>query len=222
VIGPQRYLANVYIPRANAVDDPSTVVRLLRAARVGHLITHDTGTGGFDATVLPFLVDDELSLLRAHLARANPHWRHLHGRQALFVVPVTNAYVSPTWYPAKQDDGRVVPTWNYEVVHLHGTVVVHDDPRVVENIVRELTERHEGERSVDDGEPAWSVDDAPREFIERQLRAIVGIEMAVERVEAKRKLSQNRSTDDQAGVIAGLSQSSRAGDDAVSVSMRTD
>jgi len=99
--------------------------------------------------------------------------------------------------------------------------VVRDDPRLVESIVRELTDRHEGERSAGDGEPPWSVDDAPREFVDRQLRAIVGIEMSIERIEAKRKLSQNRSTEDQAGVIAGLSQSPRAGDDEVSVSMRT-
>lgn len=226
MIRPQRYLASVYIPAPNAVDDPSTVVRLLRAAGVGHLVSHDIGhdttarAGAFDATMLPFLVDDELRSVRAHIARANPQWRSIDGRPILFVVPVSNAYVSPSWYPSKQIDGRVVPTWNYEVVHLHGTAHVRDDVVFLEEIVRQLTERHEADRAGRDGTPPWSVDDAPREFIERQLRAIVGIEVTVERVDAKRKLSQNRSADDQAGVVAGLAQSSDAGDTAVAHAMR--
>lgn len=218
MIEPQRYLANVYIPGPNAVDDPSIVVGLLRAARVGHLISHVEGE--FDATVLPFLVDDELSAARAHFARANPQWRGLDGRPVLFVVGVTDAYVSPSWYPSKQVDGRVVPTWNYEVVHLHGTARVRDDAAFVEAVVRELTDRHEAERSAGAGERRWGVDDAPREFVERRLRAIVGIEVSIERIEAKRKLSQNRSAPDQAGVVAGLSQSPTDGDAAVARSMR--
>jgi transcriptional regulator len=202
----------VYIPAPNAVDDPSLVVRLLRAAGVGHLISHVAAdpadpAGAFDATVVPFLVDDHLRTVRAHVARANAQWRSVDGRPTLLVVPVSNAYVSPSWYPSKQIDGRVVPTWNYEVVHLHGTAHIHDDSEFLEAVVRDLTEQHEADRAARDGAPPWSVDDAPREFIDRQLRAIVGIEVTVERVEAKRKLSQNRRADDQAGVVDGLERS---------------
>jgi len=220
VIESQRYLASVYIPGPNVVDDPSDIVRLLRTAGVGHLISHVGGE--FDATLLPFLVDHELRTARAHFARANPQWRSLDGQPILFVVPVSNAYVSPSWYPSKQVDGRVVPTWNYEVVHLHGTAQIRDDATFVERVVRDLTERHEVVRSGRDGEPPWSVDDAPRDFIERQIRAIVGVEIAIERVDAKRKLSQNRSDDDQAGVIAGLSQSPHDGNASVARAMRVD
>lgn len=221
MITSEHYLANVYIPGPNAVDDPSTIARLLDIAGVGHLISRDPADAarGFDASVLPFLVDDELRIARAHFARANPQWRSLDGQLVLMVVPVSNAYVSPSWYPSKQVDGRVVPTWNYEVVHLHGTAHIRDEAAFVEQVVRELTDRHEGNRSGRGGAPPWSVDDAPADFIERQLRAIVGVEIAIERVEAKQKLSQNRSQDDQAGVVAGLSMSPRAGDTAVARSM---
>jgi transcriptional regulator len=222
VIELQRYLANVYIPGPNAVDDPTTVVRLLRAAGVGHLISHDTADSGgqFDATMLPFLVDDDLRVARAHVARANPQWRSVDGRPVLLVVPVSDAYVSPSWYPSKQIDGRVVPTWNYEVVHLHGIAHVRDDSTFVERVVRELTDRHEGDRSGRDAAPAWSVDDAPIDYIKRQLRAIVGVEIEIDRIEAKRKLSQNRSEADRAGVEAGLSTSPRAGDTAIAQAMQ--
>ncbi len=121
------------------------------------------------------------------------------------IVPVADAYVSPSWYPSKRDDPRVVPTWNYEVVHLHGTVHNRDEPQFLELVVRDLTDLHEATRTASSPTPpVWSVDDAPSEFIERQLRAIVGLEMTIERIEAKHKLSQNRSESDQAGLRAGL------------------
>ena len=196
-------VAEVYVPKVNAVDDPDVVSGLLRSAGVGHLVS--SSDDGFDATVLPFLVDDDMANIRAHVARANPQWRQLDGRPVLLIVPVTDAYVSPSWYPSKADDPRVVPTWNYEVVHVHATVRVHDDPEFVRQVVADLTDRNEVTRvAASPGPPAWAIDDAPHDFIERQLRAIVGIELTIERVEAKRKLSQNRSDDDRTGVIAGL------------------
>jgi len=149
-----------------------------------------------------------MTAMRAHFARANPHWRRLDGAGALMIVPVVDAYLSPSWYPSKHEDPRVVPTWNYEVVHLHATVHVRDDPAFVESVVRALTDLHETSRVRDAPTPAvWSVDDAPAEFIARQLRAIVGVELTIDRVEAKRKLSQNRSEEDRAGVVAGLRSS---------------
>ena len=196
------------------------ILSLLRSAGVGHLVSADVD-GTLDATVLPFLVDDEVTIIRAHAARANPHWRSLDGASVLMVVPVSDAYVSPSWYPSKADEPRVVPTWNYEVIHVHGSVRVHDDAAFVGNVVRDLTERHERLR-VEDGSspPEWSVDDAPPDFTARQLRAIVGIEIGVASVVAKRKLSQNRSDVDRIGVVAGLVERSDARSVAVADAMR--
>ena len=208
----------MYVPRPNAVDHPEVVLGLLRHVGVGHLVSADTQ--GFDATVMPFLVDEQLATLRGHLARANAQWRTLDGGAAMMIVPVTDAYVSPAWYPSKLDDPRVVPTWNYEVVHVHGTIIVHDDPVWVERLVRDLTEHRERIRLERSGAgEAWSVDDAPTEYIHRMLRAIVGIEFAIDRVEAKRKLSQNRSDADQRAVADALAESSHGGDQAAGRSM---
>ncbi len=110
-----------------------------------------------------------------------------------------DAYISPGWYASKAEHGRVVPTWNYVTAHVYGELVVHDDPGWTEDLVRRLTVKHESAR-----EHPWSVDDAPRGYIEGQLRAIVGIELAITRIEAKAKLSQNRPAADIDGVIAGL------------------
>jgi transcriptional regulator len=117
----------------------------------------------------------------------------------LLIVSPDDAYVSPGFYPSQARDPKVVPTWNYELVHVHGTLQARPDPRWLEALVRELTVRHEAPMDA-----PWAVDDAPPDFIERMLRAIVGIELEVSRVEAKRKLSQNRSAEDVAGVVTGL------------------
>ncbi len=214
-------VGHMYVPGPNAVDDPAVVLELLRSVGVGHMVSGGS-TGPFEATVLPFLVDDSMTTLRAHIARANPHWRTLDGAAALMVVPVSDAYVSPSWYVSKGDDPRVVPTWNYEVVHVHGTVHVHDHPAFVESVVRTLTDTLEADRVRDSpSPPAWSVDDAPADFIARQLRAIVGIEMTVTSVEAKRKLSQNRTDGDRLGVADGLDSSLDPRRQAVATAMRT-
>ena len=203
----------MYVPGPNALDDPMVVLgllrllRLLRSAGIGHLVSADSAAA-LESTVLPFVVDDEMTMLQAHFARANPHWRMLDGAKALMIVPVVDAYVSPSWYPSKQEDPRVDPTWNYEVVHVHATARVCDDPAFVESIVRALTDLHETGRMQFASTPAvWSVDDAPAAFIARQLRAIVGVELTIDRVEAKRKLSQNRTEEDRAGVVRGLRSS---------------
>lgn len=165
------------------------------AVGFGHLVAH--GTAGLVSTPLPFLVDDDGALVRGHLARANPILS-VAPATALLVVPGVDAYVSPGWYPSKREHGRVVPTWNYEVVHLHGELRTHDR-EWTERLVRGLTDHHERTMST-----PWSVDDAPGDFVERQLTAIVGISLTVGRVEAKRKLSQNRSHDDAAGAADGM------------------
>ena len=115
------------------------------------------------------------------------------------IVRGPDAYVSPGWYPSKAEHGRVVPTWNYLTAHVHGRLVVHDDPAWVEAVVRRLTERHEAASPT-----PWSVDDAPAAFVAGQLRAVVGVELVISRVQAKAKLSQNRPSADVDGVIAGL------------------
>lgn len=186
----------MYVPSHFAEDRPDVVLGLLRRAGFGHLVCTDDE--GPTSTPLPFVVDDAMTSVSAHLARPNRIWR-LAPCRALLVVPVGDAYVSPSWYPTKAETGKVVPTWNYEVVHVHGRLVAHDDPAWIRRQVDELTDRNESARA----EP-WSVDDAPADFVDGLVRAIVGVELVVERVVAKRKLSQNRPEPDVAGVIHGL------------------
>ncbi len=119
--------------------------------------------------------------------------------EALVIVRGPDAYVSPSWYASTAEHGRVVPTWNYVTAHVYGQLVIHDDPDWVDALVRRLTDRHEA-----DSPRPWSVDDAPASFIAGQLRAIVGVELVISRVDARAKLSQNRSAADIAGVIVGL------------------
>lgn len=187
----------MYLPHFNAVDDRPATVEFVRAVAAGTLIT--VGADGLpDATLLPILWDGEQRLV-AHLARANEQWRRIgDGAQGLVVVQGPDAYVSPGWYASKAEHGRVVPTWNYSMVQLRGTVTVHDDPEWLRQMVTELTDRHETGR-----EHPWQVTDAPERYVDGQLRAIVGVELTVRTVEAKAKWSQNRSDADRAGVQAG-------------------
>jgi transcriptional regulator len=138
--------------------------------------------------------------LLGHLALANPQWRSVAaGSSALAIVHGPQAYVSPAWYPSKARHGRVVPTWNYVTVHFTGTLTVHQDPGWLRDVVTRLTERHEAGRPH-----PWAVSDAPPDYLEGQLRGIVGVELVIDTVEAKHKLSQNRGADDQAAVVAAL------------------
>jgi transcriptional regulator len=150
------------------------------------------------ATLLPIMWKG--STVIAHMAKANAHWREIGPEtRALLIVPGPGAYISPSWYASKTEHGRVVPTWNYTAVHLTGTLRVYQEPAWLRSAVADLTELHEHGREV-----PWSITDAPGDFIDTQLRAIVGIEMEVDHVDAKAKLSQNRSEADQQGVISGL------------------
>ena len=188
----------MYVPVFNALDDPAQIRALVRAVGSAQLVTV-AADGRPQATLLPVLWEDDDRLV-FHLARANEHWRTMRdGDMALAVVTAPEAYVSPSWYAAKAEHGRVVPTWNYSAVHVEGRLAVHDDPEWLRGAVTRLTELHEGAR-----EEPWSVDDAPAAYVEKQLRAIVGVELRVEKVEGKAKLSQNRSLADRAGVVAGL------------------
>ncbi|HLH83033.1 MAG TPA: FMN-binding negative transcriptional regulator [Trebonia sp.] len=201
----------MYIPASFAPDE-ATVRDLLHHHGAADLVT--LTAEGLVATMLPFVYvpgAGELGALHGHLARNNPQWRLPAQGEALAIVRGPDAYITPSWYASKAEHGRVVPTWNYVTAHVYGRLAVHDDPRWTEDLVRRLTAKHEAARAR-----PWSVDDAPRAFIEGQLRAIVGVELAITRIEAKAKLSQNRPAADVDGVIAGLRErGDRASADAV-------
>ncbi len=196
----------MYVPAHFAADD-ATVAELLDRHGAADLIT--VTAGGLLATMLPFAYEPAAGArgaLYGHLARNNDQWRTPAIGESLAIVRGPDAYVSPSWYPSKAEHGRVVPTWNYVTAHVYGALVVHDDPAWVEDVVRRLTAKHEAARLAAPGQRhPWSVDDAPRRYVEGQLRAIVGVELRITRVEAKAKLSQNRPAGDVAGVVAGLS-----------------
>jgi transcriptional regulator len=194
----------MYVPHVNAIEDEPQIRRMVAAAGSAQLIT--AGDDGFPlATLLPIIWEGDT--VTAHMARANPHWRHIGRRTpALLVVAGPQAYVSPSWYASKAEHGRVVPTWNYSTVHLTGRAQIHEDGEWLRRAVDDLVERHEAHRP----EP-WSSSDAPEKFIRGQLRAIVGVEISIDRVEGKSKLSQNRSADDREGVIRGLQQEGSPG-----------
>jgi transcriptional regulator len=186
----------VYVPHFNQMPE-AEVAGFLDGIGAAEVIT--TGPDGYPvATLMPFIRDGERLLL--HMARANPHWRSIEGTvPALALVAGPQAYVSPTWYATKKEHGRVVPTWNYSAVHLTGTATVRTDETWLRDVVTRLTDRHEAGRPE-----RWSVTDPPAGYVDKQLRAIIGVEFQIERVEAKAKLSQNRSDEDREGVIAGL------------------
>ncbi|MDH2413618.1 FMN-binding negative transcriptional regulator [Nocardioides sp. CER19] len=195
----------MYVPRFNAVADDAEIRRLVATVGAGELIT--TGPDGYPlATRLPLVWDGDRVLL--HMALANPHWRSVEpDSPALLVVTAPEAYVSPAFYPSKAEHGRVVPTWNYSAVQIAGRLTVHTDPAWKRAQVALLTDTMEAGRT----EP-WAVDDAPATYVDQQLKAIVGLELAVEQVAGKAKLSQNRSAADQAGVVAGLRATGRPRD----------
>lgn len=187
----------MYIPAHFAADDPGALIAKLARRSAGILVSVD-GDGQPVATHLPILWDGERKIAAGHIARANAHWKLGAGR-GLIVLAGPEAYVSPGFYPSKAEHGKTVPTWNYEAVHLSGPIEWFDDAARLEGVVRDLSALHEAGRA----EP-WRIEDAPRAYIDGLLRGIVGVEMRVERIEAKRKLSQNKSAADYDGVMRGL------------------
>ena len=190
-------MGDMYVPHFNAMDDDQTIRQMVAEIGSAQLVT--VGADGRPlATLLPVVWNGDTVI--AHMARANQHWKSIDaGAPVLVVVTGPQAYISPTWYASKAEHGKVVPTWNYSVVQITGRATVHDDAEWVRGAVDELVERHEGHR-----ESPWRSTDAPEKYLQGQLRAIVGVEISVERVEAKAKFSQNRSDADRAGVVNGL------------------
>jgi transcriptional regulator len=188
----------VYIPEHFAPSD-AAVQDLLARHGAGDLVT--ATTGGLLATFLPFIHDPDVGphgALLGHLARNNDHWRQAVLGEALVILRGPDGYVSPGWYASKAEHGRVVPTWNYVTAHVYGELVVHDDVEWVGELVRRLTDKHEADQPR-----TWALTDAPAAFVAGQLRAVVGVELRISRIEAKAKLSQNRPAADIDGVIAG-------------------
>lgn len=193
----------MYMPAAFVEERPEVVAAFLAEHSMAHLVT--LTDDGLLATPLPMLYEqgtDELGSLVGHVARANRHWAAASPTvEALAIFTGANAYVSPNWYPSKAEHGKAVPTWAYETVHVRGHFVVHDEVEWKRALVTRLTDRHESRFA----EP-WAVTDAPPDYIDAMLKAIVGIEVRITSIQAKRKLNQSRSEPDIAGTIAGLTE----------------
>jgi len=205
----------MYIPSSNVEQRHEVIFDFIDAHPLGALVTASP-SGELFATHLPWLVDrsaGEHGMLRGHVARANPPHRvpRAEDAEALVIFSGNDAYVRPGWYASKAEHGRVVPTWNYVAVHVYGTLRFIDDPAVLRNLVESLTARHEMVRP----EP-WHVSDAPDSYVQQQLKAIVGVELTITRLEGKWKMSQNRPHADIDGVVRGLGEAPDPSDRAVS------
>ena len=203
----------MYIPNSFAERDSDTLFAFMEAHPLAALVT-STPADGLFATHLPLLVERAVGpagTLFGHVARANAHARLGSAPvDALVIFGGPEAYISPTWYQTKQDSGRVVPTWNYAAVHVYGTLHLHDDPEFLRKHLGVLTARHESNRPT-----PWQVSDAPVDYIAQQMKAIVGVEIRIDRLEGKWKMSQNRSAADIDGVVRGLGESESIEDQAV-------
>jgi transcriptional regulator len=189
----------MYIP-AHFAASPAAVHNLLTRPAAANLVTMTSR--GLLATLLPFIYEPSIGehgALHGHVARNNAQWSAPALCESLVVVQGADAYISPSWYASKAEHGRVVPTWNYSTAHVYGKLVIHDDPVWLGSHIRRLTDLNEA-----GSERPWTVDDAPERYISGQLRAVVGIELLITRIEAKTKLSQNRPDSDVDGVVAGL------------------
>ncbi len=191
----------MYVPSHFAESRIDVLHDLIRTHPFGALVV--LASDGLDANHIPFEIDPEpapFGTLRGHVARANPVWRDFSSQvDALVMFQGAHSYISPAWYATKKEHGKVVPTWNYAVVHAHGPLRVIDDRKWLREFVGKLTDRHEAPRS-----DPWKVTDAPADFIDTMVAAIVGIEIPIAKLAGKWKVSQNRPAQDRAGVIEGL------------------
>lgn len=191
----------MYTPSPFAEQHPDALYRIIREHPFGMLVTQRST--GLEADHLPFLLDTDrgsTGVLLAHVARANPVWREVRDGEAVLVVfRGAQGYISPNWYPSKQETHRHVPTWNYEAVHAHGHLRVRDEEKFSRAVVGRLTRMHE----ADQPRP-WRMSDAPADYLAEELAQVVGIEIELTRVEGKRKLSQNREARDFEGTVQAL------------------
>ena len=196
----------MYIPASFSETDAATLYQFMRDNNFATLVT---AAEVITATHLPFMVDAESGVLRAHLARANAQWKQFDGREALVIFQGPHAYISPSWYEAHPS----VPTWNYAAVHVYGVPRIADDEAFLRRMLHELVVQHERGRN-----PEWTMD-LPEDYLQRMMKAVVGFEIQIARIEGKFKLSQNRSEADVDGVIAALSGSATALDRATGALM---
>jgi transcriptional regulator len=181
----------MYIPKHFSIDSPEAMHEIIQNHPLGVLVT--STSNGLDANHIPFELDTKREVLTGHLARANPIWQELSNKSPVLVVFRGNeSYISPNWYPSKHETHTQVPTWNYEVVHVHGILTVQDDEKFVRGVVARLTRQHE----TSEPKP-WRMGDAPPDYLTKMLGAIVGIEISITRIEGKSKLSQNREARDR-------------------------
>lgn len=207
----------MYTPSNFAINDLNELHQHILGTRLGVLVTH--GEQGLQASHLPLLLNTDHGpngTLYGHFAKANAQWKELqNGAEALVIFAAADAYVSPGFYPGKAEHGKVVPTWNYIAIHAYGTGEVFTDADRLRDLVSALTDRHEADRAQ-----PWKVADAPADYIDGMLKAIVGFALPIQRLEGKRKLSQNRSAADIAGVREGLTASPDVHDQALAHLMR--
>jgi len=193
----------VYLPAHFAEERPEALHHLIAHNPLGALVV--AGPEGLDANHIPFERDATTSMhgtLRAHVARANPVWQQVRsGDPVLVIFRAEEGYISPNWYPSKHATHRQVPTWNYRVVHVHGQIQIHDDEKYVRGVVGRLTREHE--RRAGDAKP-WKMSDSEPDYIDGLIRSIVGVEVAITRITAKFKLSQNKDATDRQGAVEAL------------------
>lgn len=208
----------MYTPPAFREDDPFVLRQIIREARLATLVT--ATAEGLMATPLPLILDDnqgEHGVLLGHLAKANPQWKTPAMGEALVIFSGPDAYITPSWYATKQDHGKVVPTWNYSAVHVYGEVEFFEDRDRLHQAVSRLTDLYEQARAK-----PWAITDAPDNYIESQLKGIVGLRLSITRIEGKNKMSQNQPEQNRRGVAAGLAESERETDRAVASMIATD
>lgn len=196
----------MYQPAHHREDRLEVQHDLIESHPLGLLIS--SGSEGPIANALPFLLQREagrFGTLQVHMSRGNDQWHGLEGQRVLAVFQGPHAYVSPTLYATKNETGKVVPTWNYAMVQVRGVARLRTDAVWLEAQISALTARNERNRSL-----SWAVGDAPRSFIESQMRGIVGVEIEIDRIEGKWKVSQNRPEADRRGVAEGLAQENPA------------
>jgi transcriptional regulator len=204
----------MYLPPHFKESDLPILHRLIEAHPLGTWILRDGDN--LEINHIPFLIDTAGSkngALLGHIARANPAWKNGNA-QSTIIFTGEHGYVSPSSYPSKQEHHRVVPTWNYAVVHAHGVAEFIEDRRSLLELITRLTDEHEKANAS-----PWRVADTPADYIDKMLGAIVGVRIRIERLEGKFKLSQNRSETDRLGVVAGLRLSTDAGDNALATFM---
>jgi transcriptional regulator len=191
----------MYIPRANLEARIPVIQKLMEEQPFASLVT--MGTTGLFASHIPMVLErdgTEMGRLRGHLSRANRQWRDFAPEvEALAIFSGPQHYITPSWYPEKQESGRVVPTWNYAVVHAYGHLRVIEDSNWLMAHLQSLVGIHEADLPT-----PWKIEDAPKDYITSEIKGIVGLEMVIERLEGKWKVSQNRSERDRTGVADGL------------------